>query len=221
MFERIYESFFTSLIYMAIPVLYCGIILLLTIAVRYLVETRSRYVRLAMVSILAMSLAVFAVTVHFHVWNARGTSSSAGTDITDSSGRPIVKIDVVTASITSDKIIAARDLVIGTGADIQYVPYTAKNGKVTIAGRNARYEGQVEQALKDMGSGSFTGKSLSYTDYNKIAGKQHYHPLSIFGIIIGLAITCAPFVIVSIDCLLLKRRRRKTNMMLKSKLKDI
>lgn len=194
---------------------------------RYLTLRSPRLVKYFFILLIAVTVTVFAVTMHEHVWSSRGFSGG----ITSSeiyAGKSYESDTVGNIAYVTDGVLKSESILAVGYAQIgdEYFMVHIDHGKVTAEGRAARYEKNIARAISEEAKDldEFSGSSLSYDELQKAGSSKDltvYYGIKPFQLIFAILLIGGPLFLTAADHMAGSRKRRRRRNMIKMKLDDI
>lgn len=194
---------------------------------RYLALREPRFVKYFFILLIAVTVTVFAATMHEHVWSSRGSSGG----ITSSevyAGKSYESDTVGNITYVTDGVLRSKSILAVGYAQIgdEYFMVHIDHGKVTAEGRAAKYEKNIARAISENSKdlSGFTGSSLSYDKLQKAGDSKDltvYYDIRPFQLIFAILLIGGPLFLTATDHMAGFRKRRRRRNMMKMKLDDI
>ena len=190
---------------------------------RYLTLRSPRLVKYFFILFIAVTVTVFAVTMHEHVWSSRGSSGGITSSEIYAESDTVGNITYVTDGVLKSKsILAIGYAQIGD----EYFMVHIDHGNVTAEGRAAKYEKNIARAISENSKNlsGFTGSSLSYDELQKAGNSKDltvYYGIRPFQLIFAILLIGGPLFLTAADHMAGFRKRRRRRNMMKMKLDDI
>mgnify|MGYP001374557244 CR=1 FL=1 len=218
------------IIYMMMSLIfYIAVIALLVTSQRYLIYKKSRFEKLFALVTFIVSIIVFAAFYNSSFWTPRSDGCINHVSVYSDEpfeSRQIGVQQVVAGGYQQKKVIAVGKFIAGNDGNVRYYDVSVKNGKFTVEGAKTEYAECIGRSLKAQYKGirSFTGRTISYDELNRAAEKSIYYyddERSVGSLLITGAVIFLPVTIVALDYIIMLRKRRKKNLLMKTRLEDI
>lgn len=194
---------------------------------RYLTLRSPRLVKYFFILLIAVTVTVFAVTMHEHVWSSRGSSGG----ITSSeiyAGKSYESDTVGNITYVTDGVLKSKSILAIGYAQIgdEYFMVHIDHGNVTAEGKAAKYEKNIARAISENSKdlSGFTGSSLSYDKLQKAGDSKAltvYYGIRPFQLIFAILLIGGPLFLTATDHMAGFRKRCRRRNMMKMKLDDI
>ena len=194
---------------------------------RYLALREPRFVKYFFILLIAVTVTVFAATMHEHVWSSRGFSGG----ITSSevyAGKSYESDTVGNITYVTDGVLRSKSILAVGYAQIgdEYFMVHIDHGKVTAEGRAARYEKNIARAISEEANdlNKFTGSSLPYDELKKAGDSKDltvYYGIKPLQLIFAILLIGGPLFLSAADHMTGFRKRRRRRSIMKMKLDDI
>lgn len=218
---------------MLIPVLYIGLNAFLITFHRYLNYKKSRFEKKLLFIVFIITLVISGIIFYkYHsAFILRTNGQTRCTTVYEGelgNSDKIGKIIFAEDGTTDEAMLAVGKFITQKDGTNEYYDVKVANGEITIVGAPKKYSEYLKSTLQSEGYDiqNFSGSTICYDDIEKIAKNNiTYFHNEINGSIIASTLyfgfMFSPWIILIIDYNFRNRKRRKKNLLLKTKLEDI